>query len=100
LKKAQNHTERNALYARVKPRIARLSCFPESIWSTVQPAYTPESTKRSRSPSNSHPCRTLVTYAPVVDSKPKRYANNCLHNHEEMCGHVKRSWTGTFYTDV
>jgi hypothetical protein len=50
--------------------------------------------------SNSHPCRTLVTYAQVVDSKPKRYANNCLHNHEEMRGHVKRSWTGTFYTDV
>jgi hypothetical protein len=33
LKKAQNHRELNASYARVKPLIARLNCFPESIWS-------------------------------------------------------------------
>ena len=35
-----------------KPCTARLYCFPDSIWSTVADAYTPESMKISRKPTS------------------------------------------------
>ena len=40
----------SASYINIKPRTARLFCFPDNIWSMVTDAFTPESMRISRKP--------------------------------------------------
>ena len=67
-KKKHSHNDINASYTIVKPLTALLNCLPVSIWSTVHPAYTSESTNMSRKPPSDH-------NLPIADIKHERAWN-------------------------